>query len=343
MRKLLNTLFVSTQGAYLLKEGQSVIANVEKSTLLRLPIHTICGIVCFGNVGISPYLMDLCMQNNVYISILSKYGRFIARIQGPVSGNVLLRREQYRKADDEKSVNKVAYAILIGKVANSRAILQRALRDHQNRVDRAKLRSVVQDLAYIMRKIDKNKSIDELRGFEGDAAHKYFQVFNNLILSNTDVFTFKERSRRPPLDAVNAMLSFTYTILVHEICSALESVGLDPAVGFLHRDRPGRPSLALDLLEEFRAGLADRFVLSLINRNQLKPNGFTHSKTGSVIMNEENRKILLVSWQKRKQDEINHPFLNEKIQIGMIFHIQSRLFAKYVRGEIANYPPFYWK
>lgn len=343
MRKLLNTLFVSTQGSYLLKEGQSVIVNFEKSTLLRLPIHTICGIVCFGNVGISPYLLDLCMRNDVYVSLLSKYGRFIARIQGPISGNVLLRRAQYRKADEEKCMIEVAYAILIGKVANSRVILQRALRDHQNKVDISKLRSAVQDLAHIMRKIDKDKSIDELRGFEGDAAHIYFRVFNNLILSNKDIFLFKERSRRPPLDAVNALLSFTYTLLVHDVCSALEGVGLDPAVGFLHCDRPGRPSLALDLMEEFRAGLADRFVLSLINRNQIKPKGFTFSKTGSVIMDDENRKVLLVSWQKRKQDEIKHPFLNEKMQIGMIFHIQSRLFAKYIRGEIDNYPPFYWK
>jgi len=325
MRKLLNTLFVSTQGSYLLKEGQSVIVNFEKATLLRLPIHTICGIVCFGNVGISPYLLDLCMRNDVYVSLLSKYGRFIARIQGPISGNVLLRRAQYRKADEEKCMIEVAYAILIGKVANSRVILQRALRDHQNKVDISKLRSAVQDLAHIMRKIAKDKSIDEL------------------ILSNKDIFLFKERSRRPPLDAVNALLSFTYTLLVHDVRSALEGVGLDPAVGFLHFDRPGRPSLALDLMEEFRAGLADRFVLSLINRNQIKPKGFTFSKTGSVIMDDENRKVLLVSWQKRKQDEIKHPFLNEKMQIGMIFHIQSRLFAKYIRGEIDNYPPFYWK
>lgn len=343
MRKLLNTLFVSTQGSYLSKKGQSVIINFEKSTVLRLPIHTISGIVCFGNVGISPYLLDLCMRNNVYVSILSKYGRFIARIQGPVSGNVLLRRAQYRKADDKKSVTEVASAILIGKIANSRTILQRALRDHEDKVDIIKLRSAIKDLARIIKKVDKKKSIDELRGFEGDAAHTYFQVFNNLILSNKDVFVFQARSRRPPLDSVNALLSFTYTLLVHDVCSALESVGLDPAVGFLHRDRPGRPGLALDLMEEFRTGLADRLVLSLINRSQIKPKGFTYSKTGSVIMDDENRKALIVAWQKRKQDEIKHPFLNEKMQIGIIFHIQARLFAKYISGEINNYPPFYWR
>lgn len=340
---MLNTLFVSTQGSYLLKEGQSVIVNFGKSTVLRLPIHTISGIVCFGNVGISPYLLDLCMRSNVYVSILSKYGRFIARIQGPISGNVLLRRAQYRKADDKKSVTEVATAILIGKIANSRTILQRALRDHEDKVDIIKLRSAIKDLARIIKKVDKKKSIDELRGFEGDAAHTYFQVFNNLILSNKDVFVFQARSRRPPLDSVNALLSFTYTLLVHDVCSALESVGLDPAVGFLHRDRPGRPGLALDLMEEFRTGLADRLVLSLINRSQIKPKGFTYSKTGSVIMNDENRKALIVAWQKRKQDEIKHPFLNEKMQIGIIFHIQARLFAKYISGEINNYPPFYWR
>jgi CRISP-associated protein Cas1 len=343
MQKLLNTLFVSTQGSYLLKEGQSVIVNFEKSTLLRLPIHAISGIVCFGNVAISPYLLDLCMRNNVYVSILSKYGRFIARIQGPISGNVLLRRSQYRKADLEKNVTEVAYAILIGKIANSKTILQRALRDHKDKVDVKKLRSAIQNLNRILRKVDKEKSIDELRGFEGDAAHIYFRVFNNFILSNKDIFIFTERSRRPPLDPVNALLSFTYTLLVNDVCSALESVGLDPAVGFLHRDRPGRPSLALDLMEEFRTGLADRFVLSLMNRNQIKPEGFSYSKTGSVIMDDENRKTLIVAWQKRKQDEIKHPFLNEKMQIGITFHIQARLFAKYIKGEFDNYPPFYWR
>ena len=343
MKKLLNTLFVSTQGAYLSKEGLSVLVNIEGETRLRLPIHTICGIACFGNVGVSPYLLDLCAKNNVHVSLFSIYGRFLARIQGPVSGNVLLRRAQYRRADNENESSKVAYSVLIGKIANSKMVLQRALRDHSEKMDMNAVRASVRELAHIVRRLDKSKEVDFLRGLEGDAARIYFGEFNNLITNKESGFIFKERSRRPPLDPVNALLSFLYTLLVHDVCSALEGVGLDPAVGFLHKDRPGRPSLALDLMEEFRPGLADRVALSLINRKQIRIGGFAVSKNGSVLMDESTRKSVIVAWQKRKQEEVIHPFLNKKMPFGLVIHTQARLLAKHIRGELDGYPPFCFK
>lgn len=343
MKKLLNTLFVTTQGAYLAKEGETIVVKVDKEIRLRLPVHTIGGIVCFGNISCSPFLMGFCAENGVGISFLSENGRFLARVQGPVSGNVLLRREQYRRADDPTFSADMAKAVLTGKIANSRTVLQRAMRDHGDRLDEAGLRLIVSTLSRCLISLEQVSSLDAVRGVEGDAAHCYFSVFDHLIMSQKKDFSFQERNRRPPLDNVNCLLSFLYTLLVHDIRSALEGVGLDPAVGFLHRDRPGRPSLALDLMEEFRPFLADRLALSLINLRQVQARGFTQSESGAVIMDDETRKKVLVAYQERKQEEIVHPFIDEKVTIGILFHIQALLMARYLRGDLDGYPPFIWK
>jgi CRISPR-associated protein Cas1 len=343
MKKHLNTLFVTTQGAYLFKEGETVVVKVEGEVRLRLPIHTIGGIVCFGNVLCSPFLLGFCADNDVAISFLTERGRFLARVQGPVSGNVLLRREQYRKADDQAATVEVTKSVLTGKLANCRTVLQRALRDHGEKLNSEALKEVSSRMSYYLERLDAEAQLEALRGIEGDAAHMYFSVFNELITAQKEDFSFEERNRRPPLDNVNSLLSFVYTLLAHDVRSALESVGLDPAVGFLHRDRPGRPGLALDLMEEFRPFFADRLVLSLINLRKVQGNGFTKSDSGAVLMSDETRKEVLVSYQNRKQEEIMHPFIGEKIHVGMLFYIQALLFSRFLRGELDAYPPFIWR
>lgn len=343
MKKHLNTLFVTTQGAYLFKEGETIVVKVEGEVRVRLPVHTIGGIVCFGNVLCSPFLLGFCADNDVTVSFLTERGRFLARVQGPVSGNVLLRREQYRKADDQSSTVEVTKSVLTGKLANCRTVLQRALRDHGEKVNGDAVKQVSSRLSYYLENLDKETHLDALRGIEGDAAHMYFSVFNELITAQKDVFVFEERNRRPPLDNVNSLLSFVYTLLAHDVRSALESVGLDPAVGFLHRDRPGRPGLALDLMEEFRPFFADRLVLSLINLKKVQGKGFTKAESGAVLMSDETRKEVLVSYQNRKQEEIMHPFIGEKVHVGMLFFIQALLFSRFLRGELDAYPPFIWR
>jgi CRISPR-associated protein Cas1 len=343
MRKHLNTLYVTTQGAYLSKEGETVIVKADGEVRLRLPVHTIDGIVCFGNVSCSPYLMGFCAENDVAVSFLSEHGRFLARVQGPVSGNVLLRREQYRKADDLKFSAEAAKSILTGKIVNCRSVLQRALRDHADKIAEQEVRHAVLRLNRCLETFDQDQPLDMLRGIEGDAAHIYFDVFDHLIITQKEAFRFEERNRRPPLDNVNCLLSFIYTLVMHDVRSALESVGLDPAVGFLHRDRPGRPGLALDLMEEFRPFIGDRLVLSLINLQQVQPKGFKKIESGAVVMNDDTRKAVLVAYQERKQEELSHPFLDEKVMIGMLFHVQALLMARYLRGDLDGYPPFIWK
>jgi CRISPR-associated protein Cas1 len=343
MKKHLNTLFVTTQGAYLSKEGETVVVKVDGEIRLRVPVHTIAGIVCFGNVSCSPFLMGFCAENDVAISYLTEHGRFLAKVQGPVSGNVLLRREQYRKADDPKFSAEVTKFVLTGKITNCRTVLQRALRDHANKIYEQRVRNAVARLNHLIETLDQQQTLDVLRGIEGDAAHIYFNVFDHLIVAQKESFHFDERNRRPPLDNVNCLLSFIYTLVMHDIRSALESVGLDPAVGFLHRDRPGRPGLALDLMEEFRPYIADRLALSLINLQQVQDKGFKKMDSGAVVMDDETRKTLLVTYQERKQEEITHPFLDEKIMIGMLFHVQAMLMARYLRGDMDGYPPFIWK
>jgi CRISPR-associated protein Cas1 len=343
MKKHLNTLFVTTQGAYLSKEGETVAVKVDGETRLQIPVHTIGGIVCFGQVSCSPYLMGFCAEKGVAISFLTEHGRFLARVQGPVSGNVLLRREQYRWADNPVYSANMARAVIIAKIANSRTVLQRALRDHADKVEEDDLRRAVTLLGRCLESCDREEDLDALRGIEGESAHAYFSVFDSLIVAQKDAFKFAERNRRPPLDNVNCLLSFLYTLLVHDARSALESVGLDPAVGFLHRDRPGRPSLALDLIEEFRPFLADRLALSLINLRQVQGKGFKRMESGAVLMDDETRKTLLVAYQERKQEEILHPFLEEKVTVGLLMHMQALLMARYLRGDMDGYPPFVWK
>ncbi len=343
MKKHLNTLFVTTQGAYLGKEGETVVVKVENEVRLRVPVHTIGGIVCFGNVLCSPFLLGFCADNDVTVSFLTEHGRFLARVLGPVSGNVLLRREQYRKADNRAATVEVTKSVLTGKLANCRTVLLRALRDHGEKVDTRALKDVSSRMNHYLERLGTETNLDALRGIEGDAARLYFSVFNDLITAQKEDFAFGERNRRPPLDNVNSLLSFVYTLTMHDVRSALESVGLDPAVGFLHRDRPGRPGLALDLMEEFRPFLADRLVLSLINLRKVRKTGFKKTDSGAVIMSDETRKEVLVAYQNRKQEEIVHPFTGERVHIGMLFFIQALLFSRSLRGELDAYPPFIWK
>ena len=343
MKKLLNILFVTTQGSYLLKEGETVAVKIGGEISLRVPVHTLGGIVCFGQVSCSPYLMGFCAENGVAISFLTENGGFLAKVQGPVSGNVLLRREQYRRADDLQSASVIARSVVTGKVANCRTVLQRALRDHSDKIDPDPVSQASQCLANSMRRLQETHPLDVVRGIEGDAANSYFGVFDYLITCQKADFTFNERNRRPPLDNVNCLLSFLYTILMHDVRAALETVGLDPAVGFLHRDRPGRYGLALDIMEEFRPFLADRLILSLINLCQVQGKGFQKKKSGAVWMDDETRKTLLIAYQKRKQEEILHPFINEKVAVGLLPHVQAMLMARYLRGDLDCYPPFIWK
>jgi CRISPR-associated protein Cas1 len=342
MKKLLNTLYVTTQGAYLSKEGECVLVSVERQVRLRLPVHTIGGIICFGNVSCSPFLMGFCAEKDVGLSFLTENGRFLARVKGEVSGNVLLRRQQFRMADDETASAAVARSCLIGKIANSRTVLRRFLRDHAGDLDEP-VRQVSGRLEKTFDRLKRAMTLDELRGIEGDSAGDYFSVFDNLITTQKEDFIFSGRNRRPPLDKVNALLSFLYTLLAHDVSSALESVGLDPAVGFLHRDRPGRDSLALDIMEEMRSFIADRLTLSMINLRQITAGEFKTSESGAVTMDDNARKKILVAYQERKRDEIMHPYLNEKISVGLIPFVQSLLLARFIRGDIDAYPPFIWR
>jgi CRISPR-associated protein Cas1 len=343
MRHLLNTLYVTTQGAYLARDGETVAVRVEKETRLRVPLHTLGGIVCFGQVSCSPPLMQLCAERGVKISFLSEYGKFWARVEGPVSGNVLLRREQYRWSDDPDKSAEIAQAVVTAKVANCRVVLLRVLRDHPEIPGGPEVEAARGALERSLFLLQKPLSLDTVRGIEGDTARQYFAVFDHLILTQKEEFFFKERTRRPPLDNMNALLSFLYTLLAHDVRSALETVGLDPAVGFLHRDRPGRPSLALDLMEELRPVLADRLALSLVNRQQVKGKGFKTTETGAVTMDDETRKELLVAYQKRKQEELQHPFINEKVALGLLPFVQAMLLSRYLRGDLDGYPPYFWK
>lgn len=343
MKRMLNTLYVMTQGAYLSKEGETIVVKVDGDVKLRLPFHTLDGVVCFGRIGCSPALVGACGEKNVTLSLMTENGRFLGRFQGPVSGNVLLRREQYRRADDESRSVEIAGAMIAAKIINKRTVLQRALRDGMNDEHAEGVRSAVERLNRILGELKGADALDAVRGYEGEAARCYFDVFNHLITGDRETFYFQERSRRPPLDCMNAMLSFYYTLLMHDAVSALESVGLDPAVGFLHRDRPGRYGLALDLMEEFRPYLADRLALSLVNRKQVNSKGFTVTETGAVYMDDGTRKDVVQAYQKRKQEEIRHPFIGEQIKVGLLLYAQALLLSRFLRGDLDGYPPFLWK
>jgi len=343
MKRLLNTLYVTTKGAYLAREGETVQVRLDSTVKLSVPIHLLGGIVCFGAVTCSPYLLDLCGERQVVVSFLTEYGRFQARVHGPVSGNVLLRRTQYRQADDAQRSAELARLMVSAKIANCRTVLLRAARERPDDDAQREIVQAADQLANTLRRLREPMPLDILRGWEGDAAKGYFRVFDHLITKQKEDFYFHERSRRPPLDCVNGLLSFLYTLLVHDVTSALEAVGLDPAVGYLHTDRPGRPGLALDIMEEFRPFLADRLALSLINRQQIKGKGFDSTETGATRMDDETRKTVLVAYQERKQEEIEHPFLKEKMPVGLLPHVQALLLVRCLRGDLETYPPFIWR
>ena len=340
MKKLLNILYVQTQGMYLRREGETVVAEREREVVARIPIHTLAGIVCFGNVLCSPFLLELCGERGVHVSFLSEHGRFLARVEGPVSGNVLLRIAQMKAANDVMRAKDLAISFVAGKILNTRTVLLRRLRDHGSD---STCEQATKNLANLVRQLRLANNIDIVRGVEGEAAACYFEVFNTMLVAQRDDFAISGRNRRPPRDPMNALLSFLYTLLAHDCSGALESIGLDPQIGFLHALRPGRISLALDLMEELRAPLVDRLALSLVNLQQLSRRWFKTTESGAVEMNDDARKTVLLAWQKRKQEKILHPFLNEKIEIGLLPYSQALLLARHLRGDLDAYPPFILK
>ena len=344
MKKLLNTLYVTTEGASLRKDGENLVADVEREEKARIPLHMLGSVVVFGGSHLSPALMQACAAAGITMVLLDRVGRFQARIEGPVTGNVLLRRAQYRMSDKPEDIVR---SLVLGKVSNQRSVLMRALRDYGNEYtaeDKQAIDTTVDRLARILRRVAlSDETLDALRGSEGEAAYLYFSVFDHLIRSPDPEMRWKSRSRRPPLDPVNALLSFLYTLLTHDCRSAAESVGLDPAVGFLHRDRPGRPSLALDLMEELRPVFADRLALSLVNRRQLRAKDFETRDGGAVMMSDDARKTVLTAWQERKKEERTHPFLEEKAPLGLVPYLQAQMLARHFRGDLDAYPPWFWK
>lgn len=343
MRKLLNTLYVTTPDAYLSLDGETVVVRKDDEALLRVPLHNLEAIVTFGYTGASPRLMGTCAERGIALSFCTASGRFLADVGGETKGNVLLRREQYRVADDAARSLLIAKNILIGKLHNSRWVLERVTRDHAERIDAARVKDAARLVINAVEGIRGSTSIGELMGLEGEAASRYFSVFDDLILQNKDAFFFRARSRRPPMDNVNALLSFIYTLLSRDVAAALSAVGLDAFVGFLHQDRSGRRSLALDLMEELRAPLADRFVLTIINNRQISGGDFEQKENGAVYLKDSARKAVITAWQARKQEQIVHPFLKEKIEWGLVAHAQAMLLARFLRGDLEAYPPFLWK
>jgi len=343
MRKLLNTLYVTSPDAYLALEGETVVVLREEEQLVRVPLHNLEGIVTFGYTGASPVLMRACADRNISLCFLTVNGRFQARILGRSHGNVTLRKSQYRLSDDEGKSASVAKNFIIGKVYNAKWIIERAIRDHSMRLDTEALKNVSIHLSQTLGEIQKSVDLEQVRGLEGKAASLYFSVFNELILQQKEFFYWTGRSRRPSTDNVNALLSFVYTLLANDCAAALETVGLDSYVGFLHRDRPGRISLALDLMEEVRGVVADRFVLTLINKRIINEKGFETRENGSVVMDDALRKTVLTAWQERKREELTHPFLDEKLEWGLVPFAQAMLLARYLREDLDAYPPFLWK
>lgn len=343
MKKLLNTLYVTSEHTYMSLDGENIVILEEEKEKGRVPLHNLEAIVSFGYRGVSPALMGACAERNISLCFMTPQGKFLSRITGPVKGNVILRKRQYEVSENADESLKIARNCILGKVYNTRWILERALRDHALQIDKEKVGKASQYLRNSLENIRECESLDQLRGFEGEAASVYFGVMDQLILQQKKEFCFKGRNRRPPLDNVNAMLSFVYTLLTGMTASALETVGLDPYVGVMHTDRPGRVSLALDLIEELRPVLADRFVLTLINKKMVSPKGFTTKENGAVIMSDEVRKIILTEWQNKKKEVITHPFLKEKVEWGMVPYVQSMLLARYLRGDLDEYPPFFWK
>lgn len=343
MRKLLNTLFITSENAFLSLEGETVCVEIDRRRAGQFPMHTLESIQCFSYNGATPALMGACAQKGIELSFYTPYGRFLCRTVGESRGNVLLRKRQYQFSEDEKESCLIARNMILGKVFNCRWSIDRTLRDHALRIDQEKCQKAAGFLAASLGRIRVETDLDSLRGTEGECAQIYFGIFNELILNQRDSFSFQGRNKRPPLDPVNAMLSFGYTLLANDCAHALEGVGLDSYVGFLHRDRPGRKSLALDLMEELRAVLVDRFVLTLINNRQMHKEHFQKTESGAVRFTEEGKRKFLTAWQEHKREQIIHPYLQEKICWGLVPHVQALLLSRYLRGDIDEYPPFLWK
>ncbi len=343
MKQLLNTLFVTSEDIYLSLEGENVIAKRNDEIAARYPLHTLQGIVSFSYAGASPALMGACAEKNISLSFCTPRGKFLARVVGEANGNVLLRRQQYRAADNPSECCNIARYMILGKLYNARHSIERTKRDHGMRVDCDKLSEVSAQLKELFTTVMECTDLDTLRGLEGVGASAYFRVFDEMILNQKEAFRFNGRNRRPPLDPANAMLSFAYSLLANDCASALEGTGLDSYVGFMHRDRPGRTSLALDLMEELRPCMADRFVLTMINNRVMKESDFEYQPSGAVLLTDSGRKTFLKSWQEKKKDTLTHPYLNEKMSWGMIPYLQAMLLARYLRGDLDAYPPFLWK
>ena len=343
MRKLLNTLFILSEETYLSLDGENIVILAENSEKRRFPLHMLENIMCFSYKGASPTLMGACAERKIGLSFFSPNGKFLAGVHGKEYGNVLLRKQQYRISDDKEQGVQYAKNMMIGKVYNSRWTLERTARDHKERVDYESIRKISAELQEGLLKIRTVDNIDQLRGIEGELASRYFSVFDELILNQKDDFIFQTRNRRPPMDRVNALLSFAYAVMERECANALRSVGLDPFVGFMHTDRPGRESMALDMMEEFRSILCDRFVLTLINTKTVRKDSFMKGDDGAVLLNDKGRKIFFNNWQNRKRELITHPFLKEKMEWGLVPYIQALLLARTIRGDIEEYPPFLWK
>lgn len=343
MRHLLNTLFVTSEDIYLSLDGENVVVNRDKQAIARYPLHTLSGILSFSYSGASPALMGACAQRDISLAFCSPRGKFLARVCGESSGNVLLRRTQYRVADDPAQSCAVARNMIFGKLHNARWSIERTRRDHGLRLDGEKLLSASGQIKELLASVLASTELDQLRGLEGVGAAAYFGVLDEMILQDKETFSFRGRNRRPPLDPLNALLSFAYTLLANDCAAALESVGLDAYVGFLHRDRPGRTSLALDLMEEFRPCMADRFVLTLINNRMVNDSDFQCKEGGAVFMSDTARRDFLKHWQERKKETLTHPYLGEKIPWGLVPYVQALLLARYLRGDVDAYPPFLWK
>jgi len=343
MKKLLNTLYVTSSNRYLSLDGENIVVLDGDNEIGRIPLHNLQGVVTFGYMGASPALMGNCAKKNISLCFLSSSGRFLARVVGPEVGNVKLRKRQYFFSEDESKCIDISKNFITGKIYNARWVLERAIRDYALRLDTEKLKQKSCFLQNSLKQLKECSDMQQLRGIEGEAASVYFSVLDDLILQQKDEFFFKIRNKRPPLDNVNALLSFAYTLLANECASALQGVGLDPYVGFLHKDRPGRISLGLDIMEELRSVFADRFVITLINKKIIQGSGFTKKENGAVIMNDETRKTVLSDWQAKKQEMITHPFIKEKIEWGLVPHVQALLLSRFIRGDLDQYPPFLWK
>lgn len=343
MKKLLNTLYVTSEDSYLALDGENVVVLEQDREIGRLPFHNLEGIVSFGYRGTSPALMGACVERNVSLCYLTPQGKFLARVSGKIKGNVILRRQQFACFSDDGRSLEIAIHSIIGKIHNARWVLERATRDHGMQVDVEALKTASAQMKKAMESAAQSRSKEELRGLEGEAAKIYFSVFDELILQQKKDFVFNGRNRRPPTDCTNALLSFVYTLLTNMMASALETVGLDPYVGYFHTERPGRVSLALDMIEELRAVLADRFVLSIINKKMITKKDFTKKENGAVLMGDDARKTVLVEWQNKKKETLTHPYLKEKVEWGMVPYVQAMLLARYLRGDLDGYPPFLWK